>query len=146
MLSETLRKSAPTLTEALRTNGGFTFDPRSGLAVTDGFAVGLGRAQGVVKYTAPADAISEGDLATVVLDNLSLITRNPRVVLGGWVNAEGRAEIEPVLVVRDRVEALILAERYGEQAIGDLAAYARGEDGTVYVNAPAPALTFATEG
>ena len=94
---------------------------------TTGYAVGAG---GVNKNT-----------LTVPLDKLNLrsltkwMKANPdawrKGVLGGWVDDAGNAVIEPSTLVDDFEGAFQLGKERGEQAIGDLATYARGQDGTI---------------
>lgn len=100
----------------------------SGLVpATKGYAVGAG---GVNKntLTIPLDKLDLKQLAAWMKANPAAWRKG---LLGGWVDDAGNAVIEPSTPVSSLARATKLGVKRGEQAIGDLAKYARGEDGTI---------------
>lgn len=115
------------LFEAIKGKNGFSIDPVSGQAVTSGFAVGAGDQLGkLLKH--PVDQLSPDVIAKYLRENK--LPKN--TILGGWVD-NGHVYIEPSTLVKDRAKAIKLGRERGEKAVGDLAKYASGEDGTINV-------------
>jgi len=105
--------------------GGFTVDRQLLRPVTTGYAVG-GRGY-VTKWPVqswPKHAAAEIRFALTVAKTREL------GALGAWREGD-TIYLESVDIILDRAEALRLGRVRRQKAIGDLAAYARGEDGTI---------------
>lgn len=113
-------------TAALRQQGGFTISAATGQPMTEGFAVGLGRAGAVAvpvpRFSQRSDDELAKALANVIVENAGLLAEQPNVCLGGWVDGNDVAWLEPSAVYASREHAFNLAAGYGEQAIFDLGA------------------------
>jgi hypothetical protein len=127
---ERIRGTADQLGRQLVKSGGFTFDPRTGAFVEKGYAVGAGKLMGKPKETEGPPTMD--DLGDFLEENAELFAREPQAVIGGWRDSEtGKVTIEPSIVYANRNEALRRGRKLGEKAIGDLAAYAKGEPGDI---------------
>jgi hypothetical protein len=113
------RDRAAVLLKKLREDGGFTLDANDN-PVTTGFAVGAGKLPGANLLQKPLDKLTVDDIA-------NYLAKHPKDQLkGGWVD-NGMVYIEPSTHVTDKAEAVKLGRKRKELAVGDLAAYARGD-------------------
>lgn len=108
--------SAKQLHKLLTENKGFTVDPRTGEAVSSGYAVGGGNQAGILLKKNLAE-LQPKELQTWLDQNAHKIA--PDQALGGWVDDQGVAYIEPSTRVSDLNEAQRLGNERGEKAIWD---------------------------
>lgn len=121
------------MAQKIQEGSGFTFDPRTGAPLAQGFAVGIGNAVKRELKVAKA-AVTPELIQQYIAKNADYFEKNPDAVVGGWVDEKGMAYIEPSTLVPDLPTAAHLGLLRGEKAVGDLSKYARGEDGTVSLN------------
>lgn len=121
----------------LKASGGFTVDPRTGARVTEGFSVAKGNATKSL-LTQQAREVSPEMIRDYLARHERIFAKRANVMLGGWGDPEsGNLMIEPTDILRNRQSAVELGRARGEYGVGDLAAYARGEEGTIVVGEPA---------
>ena len=117
----------------LALNGaGGTIDAVTCAPITRGYAVG-----GNGKSITLSESATTSDTFTafnVLLDRVeTLALSGTRYAIGAWLTDDDDVCLDIVDIVASEQGADALARMRGEQAYGDLAAYARGEDGTRYV-------------
>jgi len=124
-----MKRRLAALTTAAR-SGGFTINPVSLDPIEAGYAVG-----GICQAIVIPSTVFHSDhvkLALIAFGAEFQYTVGPARALGAWLDA-GYVHLEPVTVLADKSSALQLGRACDEKAIGDLAAYARGKDGTIPV-------------
>jgi hypothetical protein len=120
------RDVAQKIVTLAKASGGATINPMTGEAVKEGFAVG-----GIATRAKPHKALTP----TVVQ---KIIRNLPEDAHFGIWKADDGWHVEAVNIVPDKETAVKLGTQRKERAIGDLSAYARGENGDVVLDFPAP--------
>lgn len=103
------------LVTAARENGGFTWSPITGLAVTRGKPVGTG----VGELRIPVDRFDEAALEDWVDSNTVALSR-PAHAIGGWINESDEVVLEVSRIATTTDEARALAERHNQFSFFDL--------------------------
>jgi len=104
----------------LKGNGGFTVDGSlRQKPVTSGFSVGAGSEPGHVLLKMPMKDLTPTKLQNFLNTHQDFLRGKP---LGGWVDDQGVAYIEPITIVKDEATARKLGAQRGEKAIYDLGA------------------------
>lgn len=121
-MSEAAGLTGAKLLQLLKSGNGFTIDPRTGKAIEKGFSVGAGDELGhLIKK--PVNELTPAELD-------QFLGKVPAGhALGGWVDKEGTAYVEPTNVLKNQRKAFELALGRGEKAFGHLDAYVAGENG-----------------
>jgi len=102
----------------LKSNGGFTVDASlRRKPITSGFSVGAGNEPGHVLLKMPMKDLTPTKIQNFVNTHWDLLRGKP---LGGWVDDQGVAYIEPITIVQDEATARKLGAQRGEKAIYDL--------------------------
>lgn len=130
----TIEYTARLLTRKAHRDGGFTFNPWSGKFEKDGYAVALATK---VTATSKGEALSPSVLQAFLEDAAFELMKDRRhgLRIGGWTNhATGQVVIELSEVFLSLPAAMKVAKMRHQIAVGDLAKYARGEDGDIPVN------------
>lgn len=111
---------------ALEKDGGFTLSARDGQPVKQGYSVGLGRAGSVCIQVAMRNGEDtvRAALVQALRENEGLDYKAALfpVAIGGWVDGQGIAHLEPAMVLRSREQAIAFGRHFGEEAIYDLGA------------------------
>jgi hypothetical protein len=129
LAEENLARVAAGLSKRVQEKGGFTFDPHGGKFVTKGYAVALGKDANVEPFV--VDALTPETIQQFLTQNQRFFAANPDVKIGAWKDDAGKIWLEPSEVKANRREAVALGVERNELAVGDLAKYARGENGDI---------------
>jgi len=124
--------AAQQMHDALTANKGFTFQVgENGLLqpVTKGYSVGAGGETGTT-LTRGFAKTKPTHLSDWLRQNLEHFD-SPGKLVGGWLDDAGNVVAEPITPTTSRAAAIRLGAQRNEQGVGDLAAYARGEDGFI---------------